>query len=380
MKTEDIKKMGRAYLQVLEGKKKLDPVDQDELKGDHKDRNDKDIDNDGDVDKSDEYLHNRRKTISKKMQKDAEVVEGVDKLSNARLKYHATKDFPHGSYSKKEIDAEHKRRMKTEPNYHTVKPSMNEDAEQIDEISKEKLGNYVKRAATDQIANTALSVSNEKSPAVKKAQHRLGRRDIGIKKAVDKMMKKEETEQIDEMRALPYGYGMGKKKEKKPVKDTSIKPGSRMHSIHQHLKSHGEWKSLNDIRKTQGDGLLSKTSIEDPLKTLVARGHVEKKTEGGKNLYRVSNVKESTSWPIYDRIMEKRDEHTKGATEPQKMDDNWSGNAKKFVDMHGGLTGNETNIDGAKAAAQTAANIKNSGKVAPKRPADQTTGDKTPPK
>jgi len=45
---------------------KLDPVDPDELKGKLKDRKDKDIDNDGDVDKTDKYLHKRRKAISKK--------------------------------------------------------------------------------------------------------------------------------------------------------------------------------------------------------------------------------------------------------------------------------------------------------------------------
>ena len=45
--------------------KKLDPVNHKALKGDHADRKDKDIDNDGDVDKSDKYLHNRRKTVSK---------------------------------------------------------------------------------------------------------------------------------------------------------------------------------------------------------------------------------------------------------------------------------------------------------------------------
>lgn len=54
MKTDDIKKMGQAYVQVLEEAKKLDPV------GKH----DADIDNDGDADKSDEYLIKRRKAIS----------------------------------------------------------------------------------------------------------------------------------------------------------------------------------------------------------------------------------------------------------------------------------------------------------------------------
>ena len=45
--------------------KKLDPVNHKELKGDHADRKDKDTDNDGDVDKSDKYLHMRRKKVSK---------------------------------------------------------------------------------------------------------------------------------------------------------------------------------------------------------------------------------------------------------------------------------------------------------------------------
>ena len=65
MKTEDIKKMGLAFQQVLEKKKKLDPVDKGELKGTHADRDDKDIDNDGDADSTDKYLHKRRKAISK---------------------------------------------------------------------------------------------------------------------------------------------------------------------------------------------------------------------------------------------------------------------------------------------------------------------------
>jgi len=45
--------------------KKLDPVNHAELKGKHSERKDKDIDNDGDVDGSDKYLHMRRKKVSK---------------------------------------------------------------------------------------------------------------------------------------------------------------------------------------------------------------------------------------------------------------------------------------------------------------------------
>jgi len=48
----------------------IDPVDAKALKGKHKNRKDKDIDNDGDVDDSDEYLHKRRKAISKAIAKE----------------------------------------------------------------------------------------------------------------------------------------------------------------------------------------------------------------------------------------------------------------------------------------------------------------------
>jgi len=65
MKTEDIKNLAKAWLSVTEKKKmeKMDPVG----------KADADIDNDGDTDKSDEYLHNRRKAIKKAMGKDKDM-------------------------------------------------------------------------------------------------------------------------------------------------------------------------------------------------------------------------------------------------------------------------------------------------------------------
>jgi hypothetical protein len=105
MKTDEIKKMGLAYLSVLEAKtnetekatraewsgynpfadvheasKKedasndksddgegLDKVDPKAAKKKFKDRKDKDVDNDGDTDSSDEYLHKKRKAVGKAM-------------------------------------------------------------------------------------------------------------------------------------------------------------------------------------------------------------------------------------------------------------------------------------------------------------------------
>lgn len=57
-------------------KEAMDPVDKKELKKDFKDRSDKDVDNDGDVDKSDEYLVKKRKAISKTVKKNEDEPEG----------------------------------------------------------------------------------------------------------------------------------------------------------------------------------------------------------------------------------------------------------------------------------------------------------------
>ncbi len=58
----------------------LDAVQKDAIKKKFKDRKDKDIDNDGDVDSSDKYLHKRRKAVSKAIAKEEnELSEAMSK-------------------------------------------------------------------------------------------------------------------------------------------------------------------------------------------------------------------------------------------------------------------------------------------------------------
>lgn len=62
--SNELKGTMEAYLSMVsEANKKLDPVDDKANDKKFKDRKDKDIDNDGDVDSSDEFLHKRRKAI-----------------------------------------------------------------------------------------------------------------------------------------------------------------------------------------------------------------------------------------------------------------------------------------------------------------------------
>lgn len=77
------------------------------------------------------------------------IKEGIEKLSNARLKHHATTGMQHGSYTKKEIDAEHKRRKSVVPNYDSVKPSMNENRRDRLRAKLAAVGKDMKKTADD---------------------------------------------------------------------------------------------------------------------------------------------------------------------------------------------------------------------------------------
>jgi hypothetical protein len=92
-----------------------------------------------------------------------------------------------------------------------------------------------------------------------------------------------------------------------------------------------------------------------------------------------SKVRESTEWTVFRRILEKRDAHVKGAAAPEPIDSKASGSEKEFVAKHGGLGGNDSGIDGAKAAADTAKAATAGVRVAPKRPGDNSAGDKAMP-
>jgi hypothetical protein len=72
LKTESVETEGKFARNIVEKmkEKKMDKVNKFELKGDFADRKDKDIDNDGDTDSSDEYLHARRKKIAAAIKKD----------------------------------------------------------------------------------------------------------------------------------------------------------------------------------------------------------------------------------------------------------------------------------------------------------------------
>ena len=116
METKDLNSIGLAYLQMVEKRnteakknhaKTLDKVDPEELEGDHEDRDDKDIDNDGDVDSSDEYLHKKRKAVKKAIKKDDDEQEkfkaytGPDSNGQQGAAVGEAAKYPHMMYDPK---------------------------------------------------------------------------------------------------------------------------------------------------------------------------------------------------------------------------------------------------------------------------------------
>lgn len=102
MKGKDMSKTMEAYLSMVSeaSKPKLDPVDDKANDKKFKDRKDKDIDNDGDVDSSDEFLHKKRKATD-------DAIDGGDKpADNAKPKKGVN------PFKKEEVEIDEARQMK----------------------------------------------------------------------------------------------------------------------------------------------------------------------------------------------------------------------------------------------------------------------------
>ena len=76
---EDIGHVLNRYYEIEEA---LDPVDTDEVEpeDDFEDREDKDIDNDGDIDDSDEFIHRKRKAITKAVKKESKSLKDASNV------------------------------------------------------------------------------------------------------------------------------------------------------------------------------------------------------------------------------------------------------------------------------------------------------------
>jgi hypothetical protein len=178
-------------------------------------REDSDINNDGKVDKSDKYLHARRKAIGKALRKEEVELDELDKKTLGSYIKKASSDLTNiqrGITSKMrdgETDTDRlsdKRAFRKQGIAKAVDRITKEEVE-LDEVSKSTLGRYVKAASTDAARKTSEKDSVDRDYPNRSFSDRLGykkelgkklnKRRVGISKAVDRLTK-EEVEQIDE--------------------------------------------------------------------------------------------------------------------------------------------------------------------------------------
>lgn len=148
-------------------------------------KEDDDIDNDGDVDKSDKYLHARRKAIKKAVKEEA---EQIDELKKSTLGSYVTKvaklapDQVKPSRREGIVKASQKlRKMDREDN------GMKEEAEQIDELKKSTLASYTKKASNDATKHSYMAGKTGDVDTAAKASKRIR----GIDMATNKLAKEE---------------------------------------------------------------------------------------------------------------------------------------------------------------------------------------------
>jgi hypothetical protein len=219
MKTQDIKNMASAYMQVLE-KAKMDKVNPKALEKDFDDREDKDIDNDGDTDKSDEYLHNRRKAVKNAMKKEAkdygpghigavqkmldkereakkakdamkkEEVEELDEISRDTARSYISKASAHkttGETPKKDRSSGVELAGKKAYGIGgKAKVMATEEVEELDELSKKTLGSYIKKATGDAMTKSFKAGDVRDKDSTDNRLKAMGRQ-MGIAKATNKL-------------------------------------------------------------------------------------------------------------------------------------------------------------------------------------------------
>lgn len=222
-------------------KKHMDPVDPKQAKGAFKDRKDKDIDNDGDTDKTDKYLHTRRNAITKAMSEkkkgkkdkidlepkiddkgDMRGVQEAERRADVKMvkvrnpdgtmsfrkerpeikveqvKPEVEKSFPASGVRKnppmKGVSTMPKDKEKRGP---MPAGSMKEEAEELDELEKSTLGSYVKKRVK-QLPSIEIGRQMAEPGRQLRGYEKLKKKvNKGIGRAVDRLAK-EEVEEMEE--------------------------------------------------------------------------------------------------------------------------------------------------------------------------------------
>ena len=399
-------KLIEAYAEVNE-KKKLDPVGQA----------DADIDNDGDVDKSDKYLHNRRKAVKKAM-KDDEMKEAYESYGENVIK--AAKMYMKDNSCTYEMAAE-----KYGCSAEQVKKCASEmyKKEEVEESTKSALAKKLAKAsAPSEKGKKAVTLKKapwEKNEANNDEEIVMNPKKDKNKKADAETMNTESVnldEDLTHQTVKPPSHtkkysgkdssdtnsigGGGNKSHTvtssqadahdktaahhNEVADAHTKAGEkassptlqRLHhqaSVHHKKAAEAHFNASHSSSGADKDSSIQK-SAKDMHMSYHLTMHANKMSQEARNkgtkAKRMNN--ENVLPPVYARILEEREKHYKGATKPEGMMDN-SKSSKGAMDMVN--QPKEINDDDEKGH-EDASKAGRVGPSAKARPADNMKGDK----
>jgi len=258
----------------LAEKKKLDPVDDAENDKKFKDREDKDIDNDGDVDSSDEYLHKKRAATDdaidggkKPAKKEGNAFtqalkaakdKGDDTFVVAGKKYDVT--------TKEEIEDEGDEEEKEAPKVAGKKDDKKKVASNAKTAEISKIGEDIDLtdAITDlhKMWESAAQKSNATKPEEIDSKESPKSKEFSKKHTVDKTDEEETHETASKAgRATKANSGKGsidsKKGDNKIVKSTEVKEEVELDENRNLLKDYEELKKKGKSDSQAQDVLLS---------------------------------------------------------------------------------------------------------------------------
>jgi len=288
----------KAVTEIMTGKSKkeaLDPVDAKALKGSHADRKDKDIDNDGDVDSSDEYLHNRRKAVMKAMKEATKVKENddnddddmeddEDEMTGAQ-KNDMDGDGKNDKKKKKKKDDE----LSDKPDKIDTKPSMDDARTMMakEEVELDEETVYVKRRYKSLGANQA---ANDVGFA-KKISNAASKLGLSVKMNDKNFVISGDPEKLATLKKTVKGVTFSMKED---VGLDEGKSGTGYDLYHKDFSS--AMKHAYDFAKRKYGITISNDEIDDKVAT-----GPRKPSEGKTNSYRLKGDKGAIQVQVYNK-------------------------------------------------------------------------------
>ena len=288
----------KVVTEIMTGKSKkeaLDPVDAKALKGSHADRKDKDIDNDGDVDSSDEYLHNRRKAVKKAMKEATKVKENddnddddmeddEDEMTSAQ-KNDMDGDGKNDKKKKKKKDDE----LSDKPDKIDTKPSMDDARTMMakEEVELDEETVYVKRRYKSLGANQA---ANDVGFA-KKISNAASKLGLSVKMNDKNFVISGDPEKLATLKKTVKGVTFSMKED---VGLDEGKSGTGYDLYHKDFSS--AMKHAYDFAKRKYGITISNDEIDDKVAT-----GPRKPSEGKTNSYRLKGDKGAIQVQVYNK-------------------------------------------------------------------------------